>query len=75
MSYNVADLPQRIAKRVTVDPDTGCWLWRGSKTREDGYGQIRIDGETRLTHRVVYEHAVGPIPLGHMVVHVKARGC
>src|SRR4051812_32422445 len=68
-------MPDRVKARIAVDPVTGCWLWQGSRNREDGYGQIRIAGGTRLIHRVVYELAVGLVPDSHMVVHVKSRGC
>lgn len=54
-AYAITELPKRIAARVTLDPDTRCWLRQGSTNREDGYGQIRLDGETCLIHRVVYE--------------------
>jgi hypothetical protein len=47
-----------------------CWLWTGAIDR-DGYGRF----ERTMAHRVAYELAVGPIPEGLTIDHVKARGC
>lgn len=55
----------------------GCWLWLGYRTR-DGYGKFNAnDGTYRnvKAHRYAYEIAVGAIPAGLQVDHVKARGC
>lgn len=74
-AYAITDLPERIAARVVVDPDTRCWLWQGSTNREDGYGHLLWDGKLSYVHRVVYEHAVGRIPDGHVISHAATRGC
>lgn len=42
------------------DPDE-CWLWTGA-TNHLGYGQKRVDGVTRMTHRLAWEKAHGSIP-------------
>lgn len=51
----------RIANRVEVAPDTGCWLWPGVRNPRGGYGQTKYRGSSRRIHRVVYELTVGPI--------------
>ena len=29
MNVTLADLPERITQKITVDPDSGCWIWGG----------------------------------------------
>lgn len=47
----------------------GCWIWPGS-TRRGGYGRIRCQDKSVLTHRLVYEQMVGPIPEGLQLDHL-----
>src|SRR6266498_2605384 len=51
-------------------PGSECRDWAGAKTN-GGYGAL--DGTT--AHRVMYTLAVGPIPAGWTVDHLKKRGC
>jgi hypothetical protein len=44
-----------------------CWNWTGSL--HTGYGQIRKDGVTWMTHRASWELFNGPIPNGLFVCH------
>lgn len=45
-------LPERFWDKVSVEPNTGCWLWAGScDTR--GYGQLYWKGKSKRTHRLV----------------------
>lgn len=59
-------LPQRIAARVCESG--GCLLWTGC-TAGRGYGVLSWCGKQSYAHRVVYEHAYGPIPNGTFVCH------
>lgn len=68
--YAVTDLPGRIAARIEIDPDAGCWV-AGPPHDRDGYAKL---GGTGL-HRVVYTQLVGPIPPPLVLDHVQARGC
>ena len=52
----------------TTAVETGCMLWRGSKTKE-GYGKIVPLGAKTLLHRYIYTHLLGPIPEGLLVCH------
>lgn len=66
-------LQDRVLKRVD-QTEEGCWEWPGSTT-SNGYGTasyIRDDGIQRIamTHRVVYEALVGPIPEGLDLDHL-----
>jgi hypothetical protein len=59
--YRVADLPDPLARNITIDPETGEWIWTGLLDR-DGYGRYR--GEA--VHRVVYKLLIGAIPGGRV---------
>ena len=55
-------------KKVTINPATGCWDWRGT-VHESGYGLVRHQGRLQRAHRVSYATAVGAIPDGMLVCH------
>ncbi len=64
-------LAERFWAKVDRFGDNECWRWIGSiDTR--GYGTIGADGGRPLlrAHRVSYEIASGPIPLGLVVCHI-----
>ena len=50
------------------DIQDNCLRWVRSKSPK-GYGRINTGGGVRLTHRIVYELSVGPIPEGLLVLH------
>lgn len=55
---------QRVDKRGTDD----CWNWTAG-TGSHGYGQLSIDAIPKLTHRIAWELANGPIPDNLHVLH------
>lgn len=58
--------------RVAVGGECECWPWLGSTNRK-GYGTInrrRVRKTPLLVHRVAYEDAIGPIPVGQELHHV-----
>lgn len=57
----------RLRARITVD-SAGCWIWQGSTTK-GGYGQMKVGGTVRATHRLAYEATKGPIPRGKVIRH------
>lgn len=61
-----------LATRSVRDGD--CLRWTGAHTQQ-GYGQIRIDTKVIAVHRLAYEVAVGAIPDGYVIDHVRERGC
>jgi hypothetical protein len=69
------DAPVRptLAERfwAKVEKTETCWNWTGSKNRT-GYGNIaRTPGSgSKLSHRVSYEMAYGPIPDGMDIDHM-----
>lgn len=65
-----------LMQRVTIDPHTGCWLWRGLVNKKTGYGRIFIDGKQQQVHRWAYENLVGTIPDGLEPDHLcRVRHC
>ena len=59
---------ERIAKKVQVDPDTGCWNWVGV-LHSQGYGMIRSARKHHLAHRASYQVFVGDVPDDLLVCH------
>jgi hypothetical protein len=53
----------------TVDLDTGCWVWRRTRTKA-GYGQMYLDGKMLYAHREYYEGYVADIPPGLVIDHL-----
>jgi hypothetical protein len=51
-----------------IQKTSGCWIWLGG-ARGDGYGMFKSDGLEESAHRIAYEHLVGPIPDGFLVMH------
>lgn len=45
-----------------------CWLWTGKRYAK-GYGCVARYDRGLLAHRIAYEYANGPIPLGLLVRH------
>jgi hypothetical protein len=53
-----------------VNKTETCWLWMGSRTSEDGYGQYEFTGGVRvLAHIYSYEQVYGPVPKGKILLH------
>ncbi|MFH0980290.1 MAG: HNH endonuclease signature motif containing protein [Planctomycetota bacterium] len=65
-------LPDRIAAKIDAEGD--CWRWTGAS--REGYGVVKVDGETRQAHRVVWQLLVGPIREGLQMDHLcRNRRC
>ena len=63
----ITDLPERFSQKISADG--ACWIWTAKKN-DEGYGHVRYEGRTRLTHRVTYELLVGPVPDGLVLDHL-----
>ena len=72
--YNVTELPETIRNRIEVMP-SGCWLWRGHLLH-NGYGQVTLNNERYLIHRLVYAYLVARIATGLTIDHLcRIRAC
>jgi hypothetical protein len=60
-------LIERLESHTMPEPNTGCWIWTGFTFL--GYGKIRVDGSSKLAHRVYYELIKSPIPSGMCLCH------
>lgn len=60
----------RLWAKVEPEPNSGCWIWMGTISR-DGYGKIMATGrKNRWVHRVSYELEHGPISDGLVIDHL-----
>jgi len=58
----------RVAKNISPEPNSGCWLWTGTIDR-DGYGRMTVNSKSIEAHRLVYRLMVGEIAPGVHVCH------
>jgi hypothetical protein len=63
-------LAERLRSRLDIPEDpTACWEFTGCRNHS-GYGELTMRGySTKLTHRLAYQLANGPIPAGLCVLH------
>lgn len=58
-----------------VSKGRGCWEWHGAKN-SNGYGNIRVSGNTVTAHRLAWYFSHGVIPAGVQVLHkCDNKGC
>lgn len=63
----------RLLSRLIIAP-SGCLLWQGRKN--NGYGAIKVNGQSQYVHRVMYEMFVAAIPQGLTIDHLcRVRHC
>lgn len=55
--------PSQIFSKINFDKNTGCWLWKGSISKE-GYGWTTYRHRTITIHRFIYAWLICPIPTG-----------
>jgi len=66
--WHPQSLEVRFMDKVLPEPMSKCWLWTAAAD-EDGYGRIKIDGMTRLSHRVSYSIFCSEITDQDCVLH------
>lgn len=73
----IAGLPERIADKISPEPNSGCWIWTGCEVRAGvGYGKAFWCGKQYRAHRLVYEILRGPISDGLTIDHLcRVRCC
>jgi hypothetical protein len=59
---------ERMMDRTKECPKSECIEYAGY-VNKDGYGRLRAGGDKILAHRLSYEHNVGEIPEGLLVLH------
>ena len=65
----------KIKKHVSMESDSGCWIWKGSLTY-GGYAHLTWNGTLWVGHRLIYEIFKGPIPPGLELDHLcRVRRC
>ena len=52
---------KRFFDNISVNKETGCWIWMGAKD-QSGYGQGFYRGKRERVHRVIYSLIKGSIP-------------
>jgi hypothetical protein len=67
MSRTKLPVLDRLTRRIFVD-ENNCWNFTGYRNPY-GYGNIRIDGKTKLAHRAMWEEVFGEIPAGMYACH------
>lgn len=63
----------RFMSKVSVEPNTGCWLWLGH-VKPDGYGMFCLGG-MHSAHRVSFVHFHGDVPDGAEIDHRCRQRC
>lgn len=61
-------LAKRLANGIDAAPEGECWEWQRSRNQH-GYGTLTVKGRRAYAHRLAYELAKGPIPLGMHILH------
>lgn len=68
MIPDLVELPERIARKLTVQPD-GHWTWSGWHNSE-GYPYVSFEGRDQPAYRAVWTLLRGRIPAGLELDHV-----
>ena len=76
MTRHGLTVAERFWPRVDQRQPDECWAWTGPKDKQ-GYGGFSVAAGKRYgAHRLAYELAVGPIPVGMEVDHLcHVRAC
>lgn len=60
------EIRAKIMARVRVDDVTGCWIWTGPTSGEEGrgagYPRMSLSGQTVAVHLVMWTNEHGYIP-------------
>lgn len=64
----------KVMARVFIDPVTGCWIWTGPTSGDEGrgagYPRMSLDGQTVAVHIVMFTIEHGYVPGKKEIDHV-----
>jgi hypothetical protein len=82
MARTTTPVAERFAAKLHIDTEVGCvgkdgnWSpcvqWTGAIS-STGYGNLKVEGQTVLAHRLSYQMAYGRIPEGMVLDHLCSR--
>ncbi|MDI7860949.1 HNH endonuclease [Rhizobiaceae bacterium n13] len=65
---------RKVMDRISIDEQTGCWIWTGPTSGESGrgagYPRMSLDGQTVAVHLVMFTNEHGFIPGKKQIDHV-----
>lgn len=65
---------EKVMARITCDEVTGCWIWTGPTSGDEGrgagYPRMSLDGQTVAVHKVMWSNEHGFIPGKKELDHV-----
>lgn len=68
------EIMDRIIARCQIDDETGCWIWTGPTSGDNGrgrgYPRMCLNGQTVAVHRVTFTHVYGYVPGRKQIDHV-----
>jgi len=70
----IQTLKDKLEFYSVPEPNSGCWLWIGSKLNK-GHGCLKVGDKTMLAHRASWEVHKGAIPNGLWVLHLCNNAC
>lgn len=56
------------------EPNSGCHIWMAC-LNENGYGVVRVNGRSRLAHRISLMRVNGEYPAGNVLHHCDVPAC
>jgi hypothetical protein len=65
---NDLTLLERFERKISPEPNSGCWLWMGNYFRK-GYGALKANGKNVSAHRASWRLYRGDIPASKCVLH------
>jgi hypothetical protein len=72
--YSLDGVPERARSKITIDA-RGWWVWTGARS-PNGYGKIKLRGESLCVHRVVWVWCRGAVRRGLELDHLcRNRAC
>jgi hypothetical protein len=71
------EIREKILARVRIDENTGCWLWTGPTSGDNGrgknYPRMSLSGQTVAVHIVMFTNEHGYVPGKKQVDHICRR--